>query len=188
MSSYTLQMTLSTEQVAALKAMGIPMILTPTQSRPSFLEPLPASPEPKGKKGGKKAKKEKDPDAPKREPSDWIKFTSRVRSVLRAEMEGETTTNKKGETVPRVPQPKEVTQTASLLKESMASCSDADILKAFSSYQANPPAVSKAQAAKAEVKLSEPEPAPQPAPPACRYSARASSSTCFYFGVRVWGG
>jgi len=32
----------------------------------------------------KKAKKEKDPDAPKKEPNDWIKFTSSVRAALKA--------------------------------------------------------------------------------------------------------
>lgn len=32
----------------------------------------------------KKAKKEKDPSAPKKEPNDWIKFTSSVRAALKA--------------------------------------------------------------------------------------------------------
>ena len=32
----------------------------------------------------KKAKKEKDPNAPKKEPNDWIKFTSAVRAALKA--------------------------------------------------------------------------------------------------------
>lgn len=32
----------------------------------------------------KKAKKEKDPNAPKKEPNDWIKFTTKVREVLKA--------------------------------------------------------------------------------------------------------
>ena len=32
----------------------------------------------------KKAKKEKDPSAPKKEPNDWIKFTSAVRAALKA--------------------------------------------------------------------------------------------------------
>lgn len=136
MASYTLQITLSTEQVMALKAMGIPMVLAPAISRPGFIEPLPASPEPSGKKV-KKAKKIKDPSAPKREPSDWIKFTSRVRSVLKEQMEAksETVVNKKGETVPRVPQPKEVTQIASSLKATMASCTEDDILVAYYEYR-----------------------------------------------------
>jgi hypothetical protein len=34
--------------------------------------------------GGKKAKKERDPDAPKRAPTAWVLFTGRVRSVLSA--------------------------------------------------------------------------------------------------------
>lgn len=159
MSSYTLQITLSTEQIQALKAMGIPMVLAP---RPGFIEPLPASPEPSGKKV-KKSKKEKDPNAPKREPSDWIKFTSRVRSVLKEQMEAksETVVNKKGETVPRVPQPKEVTQIASSLKATMASCTEDDILVAYYEYREKavaepsvplPPAPAEAKPAEPEAK------------------------------------
>lgn len=34
-------------------------------------------------KGKKRAKKERDPDAPKREPNDWIKFTQRVDTLLK---------------------------------------------------------------------------------------------------------
>ena len=151
MSSYVLQITLSTEQVQALKAMGIPMVLAPAP-RPGFIEPLPASPEPSGKKV-KKSKKEKDPNAPKREPNDWVKFTSRVRSVLKEQMEskGETVTNKKGETVPRVPQPKEVTQIASSLKGNMASCTEDDILVAYHEYREKAAAEASAPQPPAEV-------------------------------------
>jgi hypothetical protein len=35
-------------------------------------------------KKAKKEKKEKDPNAPKKEPNDWIKFTSKVREALKA--------------------------------------------------------------------------------------------------------
>lgn len=37
---------------------------------------------PAGKRG-RKARKPRDPDAPKREPNDWIKFTQRVRELLK---------------------------------------------------------------------------------------------------------
>ncbi len=89
----------------------------------------------KGKRG---PKKEKDPDAPKREPNDWIKFTSRVRSVLATEME-------EGKKVA----PKAVTQTASSLKEAglMGSATDEQIRAAYKEWLANPPAVSKSEAA-----------------------------------------
>ena len=44
---------------------------------------VPSSSAPSTKKA-KKAKKEKDPNAPKKEPNDWIKFTSKVREALKA--------------------------------------------------------------------------------------------------------
>lgn len=118
--SLSLHITLSLEQVAALKAMGVPMTLgsaEPSQSSTKALKVV------------KKEKKPKDPNAPKREPSEWIKFTGRVRTVLQSYMAG--MTNEKG--LPRKPLPKEVTQTASILKEKglMASCCEADILQTF---------------------------------------------------------
>ena len=82
----------------------------------------------------KRAKKERDPDAPKKEPNDWIKFTSRVRSVLAGQVED----GKKMH-------PKAVTQTASKLKDAslMATATDAQIIAAYQDWLANPPAVSK---------------------------------------------
>ncbi len=83
---------------------------------------------------GKRAKKVKDPNAPKKEPNDWIKFTSRVRSVLATEMED-------GKKV----LPKAVTQVASSLKEAslMPSATDDQIKAAYKNWLANPPAISK---------------------------------------------
>jgi len=82
----------------------------------------------------KRVKKERDPDAPKKEPNDWIKFTSRVRSVLAGQVED----GKKMH-------PKAVTQTASKLKDAslMASATDEQIVAAYRDWLANPPAVSK---------------------------------------------
>jgi hypothetical protein len=93
----------------------------------------------------KKAKKEKDPNAPKKEPSDWIHFTSHVRSAL----EGHVDEGKK-------PHPRAVTQVASALKEKglqgkwdaaqskmVDTASSAQISEAYKAWLANPPAVSK---------------------------------------------
>ena len=83
---------------------------------------------------GKRAKKVRDPSAPKKEPNDWIKFTSRVRSVLATQMED-------GKKVA----PKAVTQVSSALKEAslMPSATDDQIIAAYKNWLANPPAVSK---------------------------------------------
>lgn len=80
----------------------------------------------------KRAKK--DPNAPKKEPNDWIKFTSRVRSVLSGEVED-------GKKI----HPKAVTQTASALKDAslMGSATDEQIVAAYRDWLVNPPAVSK---------------------------------------------
>lgn len=85
----------------------------------------------KGKRGSRKPR---DPDAPKKEPNDWIKFTSRVRSVLGPQMED-------GKKVA----PKAVTQVASSLKDAslMPSATDDQIIAAYKNWLANPPAVSK---------------------------------------------
>lgn len=45
---------------------------------------LALSPEPLKPAKGKAAKKPRDPDAPKRQPTEWILFTNRVRSLLKA--------------------------------------------------------------------------------------------------------
>lgn len=83
---------------------------------------------------GKRTKKVRDPSAPKREPNDWIKFTSRVRSALSTQMED-------GKKVA----PKAVTQVSSALKDAslMPSATDDQIIAAYKNWLANPPAVSK---------------------------------------------
>lgn len=85
----------------------------------------------KGKRGSKKPR---DPNAPKKEPNDWIKFTSRVRSVIATQMAD----GKK-------PLPKAVTQVSSSLKDAslMPSATDDQIIAAYKNWVANPPAVSK---------------------------------------------
>ena len=99
---------------------------TPPKAQPSAPAEPPAAP--------KRAKKERDPGAPKKEPNAWIKFTSRVRSVL-ASLAPE---DKKLH-------PKAVTQTASALKDAglMDTASDEQIRAAYAEWQANPPPVSK---------------------------------------------
>jgi hypothetical protein len=126
MSSLVVQMT--TDQLKALfmeairDALGGKNLDIPSSSAPTK---------------GKRAKKVKDPNAPKKEPNDWIKFTSRVRSVLATEMAD-------GKKV----LPKAVTQVASALKEAslMPSATDAQIKAAYADWVANPPAVSKMEA------------------------------------------
>ena len=79
----------------------------------------------KSSKAGKtsKAKKERDPDAPKREPSDWIKHTTHVRQFLADAHKG-------------VP----CTQIASMLKEEGKMFADeADVMDAYARWQENPP-------------------------------------------------
>lgn len=87
---------------------------------------------------GKRAKKSKDPNAPKKPANDWIKFTSRVRSVIATQM----TDGKK-------PVPKAVTQVSASLKDAslMPSATDAQIIAAYQNWLANPPAVGKMEAA-----------------------------------------
>ena len=90
----------------------------------------------KSSKAGKttKAKKERDPDAPKREPSDWIKHTTHVRQFLADEHKG-------------VP----CTQSASMLKEEGKMFADeADVMDAYARWQENPPV----KADKADKKVS----------------------------------
>jgi hypothetical protein len=96
----------------------------------------------------KKTKKERDPDAPKREPNDWIKFTCRVRAVISAQLLGQL--DEKG--AQKKAHPKAVTQTASSLKEAghMVDASDEQILSAYKTWLANPqPSAEKVE--KAEV-------------------------------------
>ncbi len=83
---------------------------------------------------GKRAKKVKDANAPKKPANDWIKFTSRVRAVIAATLpEGKKAL------------PKAVTQTAASLKDAgmMATATDEQILAAYANWVANPPAVGK---------------------------------------------
>jgi len=66
MTASDLETLLQRAVLAALSGKTVPS--APSSSAPSI----------------KKAKKEKDPDAPKKEPNDWIKFTSSVRAALKA--------------------------------------------------------------------------------------------------------
>jgi hypothetical protein len=153
--SLSLHITLSLEQVAALKAMGVPMTLGSAEPSQSPTKAL---------KAVKKEKKPKDPNAPKREPSEWIKFTGRVRTVLQSYMAG--MTNEKG--LPRKPLPKEVTQTASILKEKglMASCCEAQILEVFQARAAAVAAAAESATESATEDEAPASPAPNAAAPA----------------------
>ena len=98
-------------------------------------------------KVSKRAKKERDPDAPKKEPNDFIKFASHIRGVFTANLEEADLKIAKSV--------KCVTQVASALKEAdlMGTATDEQIVDAFAEWRANPPApVTKAKiaAAKAE--------------------------------------
>ena len=100
-----------------------------------------------GGAGGKsvkvaKAKKEVDPDAPKREPNEWIKFTQEVRAAISSHIVGEK--NEKGEQ--KKAHPKAVTQVASALKEKglMGSATSEQIVAGYKAWLANPPEQSKA--------------------------------------------
>ena len=138
-TNYTLSLSISAEQLPSLLALASKQGLTVSMvSAAAAAAPSAATTK------AKKPKKEKDPNAPKREPSAWIKFTSRVRLVLVSLMEGQL--NAKG--APRKPLPKEVTQTASSLKEQgkMDSCKDAEIVEAFRNWESNPPSISKWEA------------------------------------------
>jgi len=138
-ANYTLSLSISAEQLPSLLALASKQGLTVSMvSAAAAAAPSAATTK------AKKPKKEKDPNAPKREPSAWIKFTSRVRLVLVSLMEGQL--NAKG--APRKPLPKEVTQTASSLKEQskMDSCTDAEIVEAFRNWESNPPSISKWEA------------------------------------------
>ena len=113
---------------AAMVSYLSPSSSTPVQA--SSTAPVQSTPAPS--KG--RAKKVKDPGAPKKAPNDWIKFTSRVRSVVTAAA----TDGKK-------PLPAAVTQTSSALKAAglMPSATDGQILAAYADWVANPPAISK---------------------------------------------
>jgi hypothetical protein len=80
-----------------------------------------------------KVKKQRDPAAPKRPPTEWLLFSGRVRSIIGAE------------TAAKVPG-KVWTQVSSSLKEAglMPSATDEQILAAYKTYLANPPEQSKA--------------------------------------------
>jgi hypothetical protein len=114
---------------------------TPPKAQPSAPAEPPAAP-----KKAKKVKAEATEAAeskPKREPNAWIKFTSRVRSVLAP-------LSPDGKKLP----PVAVTQTSSALKDAglMPSATDDQIRAAYAEWQANPPAVGKWKAAHPEAK------------------------------------
>ena len=101
-----------------------------------------------------KAKKEVDPDAPKREPNEWIKFTQEVRAAISAAIVGEK--NEKGEQ--KKAHPKAVTQVASALKEKglMGSATSEQIVAGYKAWLANPPEQSKADLGLAGKKVRKP--------------------------------
>lgn len=72
---------LTVEQLEALVKTAVAEVL----SGGNVKAVLPTSSDAKPGKKEKKAKKERDPDAPKKEANNWIKFTSRVREVLKTE-------------------------------------------------------------------------------------------------------
>lgn len=72
---------LTVEQLEALVKTAVAEVL----SGGNVKAVLPTSSNAKPGKKEKKAKKERDPDAPKKEANNWIKFTSRVREVLKTE-------------------------------------------------------------------------------------------------------
>uniref|UniRef100_A0A6C0BK55 Uncharacterized protein n=1 Tax=viral metagenome TaxID=1070528 RepID=A0A6C0BK55_9ZZZZ len=134
MSSSSIIIQVSTEQLKALIEQGVRAALQGiSEGKMPLSEKAP------------RAKKEKDLNAPKKEPSDWIHFTSAVRKGLETEMEE----GKK-------PHPKAVTQVASALKTAglqgkwdseqskmVDSASSAQISAAYKAWLADPPAISK---------------------------------------------
>ena len=137
MSAFNLQMTINAEQLAALKAMGVPMTVSPVKGS-SASAAAPGAP--------KKQKKERDPDAPKREPNSWIKFTQNVRE----EITNAINQNAAAGEQKKAP-PKAVLQTASALKERglMETATPAQIVTAYHEWLAHPPSPSAAAPAAA---------------------------------------
>ena len=114
----------------------------------------------------KKEKKQKDPNAPKKDPNDWINFTQRARAALLAsgaELKGFV-----GQQYCAVLKEKLPTKSVALADGKTKdvpdydSISDAEIVARFKSW--TPPEQSKAAAAKAS--STESSPAPSPAAPA----------------------
>ncbi len=133
--SSTMIVSLTTEQLKALIAEALRDALAGKLDLSQVVSAASSTAKPAK---AKRAKKERDPDAPKKEPNDWIKFTSRVRSVLAGQAED----GKKMH-------PKAVTQTASKLKDAdlMATATDEQIVAAYREWLVNPPAESKQSAA-----------------------------------------
>ncbi len=123
------------DQLRALVADAIREALSGKLDLTSLVASAPASTAPVK---GKRAKKVKDANAPKKPANDWIKFTSRVRAVILASF-----------TDGKNPVPAAVTQTASSLKDAglMPTATDEQILAAYANWVANPPTVSKQAAA-----------------------------------------
>lgn len=129
MSSMIVSMT--QDQLRALVADAIREALSGKLDLTSLVASAPASTAPVK---GKRAKKVKDANAPKKPANDWIKFTSRVRAVIAATLPAD-----------KKALPKAVTQTAASLKDAgmMATATDEQILAAYANWVANPPAVGK---------------------------------------------
>ena len=110
----------------------------------------------------KKEKKQKDPNAPKKEPNDWINFTQRARAALLAsgaELKGFVGQQYCAVLKEKLPV-KSITDDKGKQKEvpDYDSISDAEIVSRFKSW--SPPEQSKAAAAKADSK----DPSPVQAP------------------------
>lgn len=99
----------------------------------------------KSAKTTKRAKKEKDPDAPKKEPSEWAKFTSHVAEILKPLAEAE---KKRREEAGEAKLPAGVHfKVSGLLKEKglVGSATSEQIQEAFEEFLANPDAMSETQ-------------------------------------------
>ena len=113
----------------------------------------------------KKEKKQKDPNAPKKDPNDWINFTQRARAALLAsgaELKGFVGQQYCAVLKEKLPM-KSVTLADGKTKDApdYDSITDAEIVARFKSW--TPPEQSKAAAAKASSTESSPAPSPAPA-------------------------
>lgn len=78
-------MSISTEMAATMELSKIVKVIEDLEARLTSLRKLvdPDGTHTPPEKRKRRQKKEKDPNAPKREPNAWIKFTQRVRTVLK---------------------------------------------------------------------------------------------------------
>jgi hypothetical protein len=126
----------------------------------------------------KKEKKQKDPNAPKKEPNDWINFTQRARAALLAsgaELKGFVGQQYCAVLKEKLPV-KSITDDKGKQKEvpDYDSISDAEIVSRFKSW--SPPEQSKAAAAKADSKDPSPVQAPAAEKPKRQWSEAAKAA------------